>query len=119
MQSASLVNPTDLPRLILNFDVNGTLILKDTSKDSDEEHMLISALAEATFAKWDEQLESMSFKQYVCSVLLPGDKSNPELKKERQKTVGAFLQWLDQNSHRSIIYGQIFHSLLLVSMTHY
>lgn len=99
MQSIALFNPAELPRLLLNFDVNGTLILKDTSKGSDDEHMLISALAEATFAKWDEQHEHMSFKQYVYSVLLPGDKSTPLLKKERQKTVRAFLQWLGQNSH--------------------
>ncbi len=99
MQSVSSINRAEWPRLLLNFDVNGTLILKDTSKGSDNEHMLISALAEASFAKWEEQLETMSFKEYVYSVLHAGDKSNPELKKARQKTIGAFLHWLDQNSH--------------------
>lgn len=87
------------PRLLLNFDLNGTLILKDTSKKASDEYMLISTLAENTFAKWDERYEPMSFKQYVYNVLLPGDKSNVRLKKERQKIVATFLQWLSEKSH--------------------
>lgn len=90
------------PRLLLNFDVNGTLILKDTSKKASDECMLISALAENTFASWEEGYESMSFKQYVYNVLLPGDKSDPQLKRERQKIVATFLQWLSEKSHPAL-----------------
>lgn len=86
-------------RLLLNFDLNGTLILKDTSKGADDDYMLISSLAEATLSKWDEQNDAMSFKQYVYNILLPGDKSNAPLKKERQKVIGTFLQWLTEKNH--------------------
>lgn len=57
-------NQTVIPRLLLNFDVNETLILKDTSKNASDEYMLISTLAENTFAKWDDQYDSMSFKEH-------------------------------------------------------
>ena len=87
------------PHLLLNFDINGTLILKDTSKALDEDHMLITSLAETTIFKWDEQHEPMSFKQYVYNVLLPSDKSCAQLKQERQKVVGSFLTCLKEENN--------------------
>lgn len=89
------------PRLLLNFDLNGTLLLKDSSKKVDDEYMLISALAEDTLAKWNGK-QSMSFKQYVYTELLPGDKSHPQLKKERQKVVGRFIEWLREHKHPAL-----------------
>lgn len=101
-----MVNPQPMgysqfeqPCLILNFDVNQTLVLKDTSKGMDSEQMLISILAEYTNDDWDGIHGTMSFKDYVCNVLLPGDKSDQNLKKERQKLVGSFLAWLEVNRH--------------------
>jgi hypothetical protein len=96
-----MLEQTVFPRLLLNFDLNGTLILTDSSKKASDDYMLISTLAENTFAVWDEDHGSMSFKHYVYSVLHPGDKSNPQLKRERQKTVSTFLQWLSEKSHPS------------------
>jgi hypothetical protein len=89
------------PRILLNFDLNGTLILKDTSKKVDDDYMLISALAESTISEWDEK-QSMSFKQYVYTVLLPGDKSRPELKAKRQQVVGKFVEWLEDHKHPAL-----------------
>jgi len=86
---------TQQPKLILYFDVNGTLILKDTSKNTTAEQMLISALADCTSSKWDPTLtEPIPFRKYVDKYLLPGDKSDPNLKKKRQEIVHGFLKWL-------------------------
>ncbi len=90
-----------MPRLLLNFDLNGTLILKDTSKQVNDEYMLISALAETTFASWNGK-QSMSFKQYIYTEILPGDKSNPQLKQERQKVIGKFVEWLKKLNHPAL-----------------
>lgn len=87
------------PRLILNFDVNQTLILKDTAKNAGMEYFLRSILAEQTMDYWDESYERMSFKNYVEKVLLPGDKSNKELKKAREAQIFGFLDWLKIHEH--------------------
>ncbi len=100
MHSTAQLNQT-MPRILLNFDLNGTLILKDTSKKVDDQYMIISALAETTFASWNGK-QSTSFKQYVYTELLPGDKSNPHLKLERQKTIGKFVEWLKKNQHPAL-----------------
>ena len=85
--------------LLLHFDVNGTLILKDSSKHVDNEQMLTSVLAENTYADWDGAHGRMSFKEYVYNVLLPGDKSDQLLKKERQLVVGRFFEWMEERGH--------------------
>lgn len=87
------------PHLLLNFDVNGTIILNDSTKNVSDEHMIINAIAESTIGKWDTRSEPMPFNQYVDNVLLPGDKSNAKLKKERQKVIGGFLKWLADHAH--------------------
>lgn len=95
-----------VPKVILYFDVNGTVILKDTSKKVQDDYMLMSALAETTFAQWDAGTEKMSFKQYVCDVIHPGDKSDSKIKQERQKTVWAFLHWMNERGHSSLLQVQ-------------
>lgn len=87
------------PCLLLHFDVNGTLILKDTSKHADDGQMLTSVLAENTYAVWDQAHGRMSFKEYVYNILLPGDKSDQALKKERQSVVGRFFEWMEERNH--------------------
>lgn len=92
---------SQIPRLLLHFDLNGTLTLRDTSKQVHDEYMLISALAETTFSSWNGE-KSTSFKQYVYSDLFPGDKSDQELKKQRQKVVGEFVDWLREKDHPAL-----------------
>ncbi len=84
--------------LFLNFDVNGTLILKDTTK-KDEDYMLMCTLTKNTYDQWDSESKRMSFKQYVDNTLVPGDRSSKTLIKERQKAIANFPAWLNQNNH--------------------
>src|ERR1700722_5476933 len=92
-------NPYIFPRLLLDFDLNGTIILQDTSKDAGWEQMLISVLAENTFDNWDGNHGIMAFKDYVYKILLPGDKSDQQLKQKRRAVVDNFLQWLVIHDH--------------------
>lgn len=88
------------PILLLDFDLNGTLILQDSSKGASWESMLISALAENIFDQWEEALsEKMSFKKYAYNVLLPGDKSDQQLKKKRAQFISNFFGWLTEHNH--------------------
>lgn len=93
------------PHLLLHFDINGTLTLKDstkTTKDNKQisnEYMLLSALAESTVAVWDPHYPKMPFKDYVYNVLFPGDKNDPAIKAERQATISQFIPWLKEHHH--------------------
>lgn len=95
------------PKILLHFDLNGTLILQDTSKQVNPDYMIISALAEDTFAKWSDNTEEMSFKDYVYQVLKPGDKSDPLLKKERQAIIADFFNWIQEDSNAYEKYRQV------------
>lgn len=98
-------NTTANPHLILFFDVNGTMILEDSTKKESPEYMLNNALAKNTFANWEGQTEAeekicrISFKQYVDHVLVPGDKSDAAIKRQRQDRISGFVDWLSQSSH--------------------
>ncbi|MDE3045381.1 MAG: endonuclease/exonuclease/phosphatase family protein [Verrucomicrobiota bacterium] len=93
-------------RLILNFDLNGTLILHDSSKNVSRDYMILSALADNTFAKWDEQHGTMSYKEYAYQVLCPGDKSDPIIKEERKKIIGTFLERVREHVISSTVVEQ-------------
>lgn len=102
------MNALSMPKLILHFDVNGTLTAKDTSKKLSDDHMIIALLAENTIGQWAPSQADMSFKDYVYTQLHPGDKSDPNLKLTRQKAVGSFLNWLLNNEHQlsDKVFGQ-------------
>ncbi len=85
------MNPT--PKLMLHFDLNKTLVLKDTSKGMNEEAMIISLLAEFTFAEWDAVHGRMSYKDYVSKILAPGDKAR------RDEYIGQFIERLRMTRH--------------------
>lgn len=95
--------PSIQRNLILNLDVNGTITGKDSIKQTND-YMLLCALAKNTFANWgndsaeEEKSAPTSFKQYVDHVLVPGEKSDPILKKQRSAIIADFLEWLSQNS---------------------
>lgn len=87
------------PHLILNFDLNGTLVLHDTSKHvRQDDYMLVCALAKNTIRQWQSDSPPMSYKQHVDKVLFPGDRSDSQLIKSRQKTIASFLDWLKTTS---------------------
>lgn len=86
------------PILLLDFDLNKTIILEESSNGAEREEMLISILAENTFYDWESK-GFMSFKDYVYQRLLPGEKSDRTLKTERIKQIAKFLNWLEEKKH--------------------
>lgn len=97
--------PYQAPHLLIHFDINGTLTLKDSTKTAKDgkkvsnEYMILSALAESTAAIWDPNYPNMPFKDYVYTVLAPGDKNDAEVKEKRQNIIANFLPWLEEHHH--------------------
>lgn len=89
----------DVATLILHFDVNGSITAKDTSKKQTDDFMIISLLAEKTVGQWVPSQKFRTYKDYVYNKLLPGEKSNADLKKKRQEVIASFIDWLKQNEH--------------------
>lgn len=86
-------------QLILHFDINKTLILKDSSKGIESEEMLTSLLAEFTYGQWDNIHGRMSYTEYVERVLLPDDSKDPQRKMKRTRKTCEFLNWLQAVKH--------------------
>jgi len=73
------------PLLLLHFDINKTLIAHDSVKGESCEYGLLSFLAEETQDVWCKGQPSLSYKDFVYNVLLPGDKNDPTLKALRHE----------------------------------
>lgn len=92
------INNYAKPVLLLDFDLNKTIILEESSNGSNWEQMLVSILAENTFYDWEGK-GTMSFKDFVCNVLVPGEKSDRTLKKKRADLIAHFKEWLEEQNH--------------------
>lgn len=88
-----------VPRLFLHFDINKTLVLKDTSKGMDDEAMIISLLAEFTKGVWGAPYDAMSYKEYVCKVVVPDNPCDTGVKAKQQQQIGQFIEMLKATNH--------------------
>lgn len=87
------------PHLVLNFDINKTLIASDKAGNKLAEAVLNELLAEKYMAHWDPSLpEEMSYDYYVNNILIPGPKNDSALKKQRQYYRQHFLDYLQKNN---------------------
>lgn len=88
------------PHLILNFDINKTLIASDKTENKSIEDVINELLTRKYFACWDKTvLEPISFDAYVRTVLLPGDEHNIKLKEERLVHLIHFIDYLREHQH--------------------
>ncbi len=85
--------PEPKPLVIINFDINGTIVSSDTVAKTTPEGRISWELAKVFVRKWDEQTEPMSFEKYANTVLHPNDMEAAKNTKE------TFLRWLDQTAH--------------------
>ena len=91
---------TQIPKLILHFDINLTLIAEDPVKNHSNNDVLNILLAENYKSKWETNLtEDISYADYVRNYILPGDKSNSQLKHERYKLILNFLKYMKSINH--------------------
>jgi len=82
-------------KLILHFDVNETLIARDSAVGMSSEEMIAARLAHQVLDRWDERvLEPISYADYVRTVLYPDLDYNA-----KQRHIGQFLNYLRQVDH--------------------
>lgn len=90
----------EYPHLILNFDVNKTLIASDKTENKSLEDVINELLSRRYFACWDEAvLEPISFDAYVRTVMMPGEEHDAELKMARLVHLTHFIDFLKERNH--------------------
>lgn len=95
--AASLFGET-IPHLVLNFDINKTLIASDKVGNKSVDDVINELLAEKYKALWDPSLvEEISFDDYVNNILIPGPKHDSELRRQRKYYLQHFLDYLRDN----------------------
>lgn len=88
------------PHLILNFDVNKTLIATDKIENKTLEDVMNEMLSRKYSACWDDTvLEPMTFDAYVRTVMMPGEEHNIKLKMERLVHLTHFIDFLSEHKH--------------------
>ncbi len=93
------------PHLLLNFDINKTLIAQDKATNKSVEDTLNQLLAEKTKACWDDTLlEPISYQRYV-GILLPGREDDLPLKKRRLEYLNHFVDHLKDQNH--LLYQEV------------
>ena len=86
-------------KLILHVDINKTIIAEDAGNSKTLDDVLIECLAKTCEGCWDSSLnKKMTYVQYVKDYLFPGDKSNREIRRQRNKAIHAFFDVLKQMS---------------------
>ena len=88
------------PKLLLHFDVNKTLIADDAAGSKTTDHILMHALAERYYDRWDERVpDPISYLDYVKHYLLPGKSSDLALRAARDQQIQRFLDFLRERNH--------------------
>ena len=86
------IEETKKPRLLLHFDMNGTIIAIDAAGGKTNHEAVMAALADAYTARWDDKLDHpISYSEYVNEYLLPN-----KSKQERHEQIFNFLLYLDK-----------------------
>lgn len=89
-----------LPHLILNFDVNKTLIASDKTENKSLKDVINELLSRKYSGYWEENLpRSMTFDEYVRIILLPGPDHDIELKNKRLTYLIHFIDYLHKDNH--------------------
>jgi hypothetical protein len=96
----SLSGLSAAPKLLLHFDVNKTLIADDAAGGKTADQLLMHAMADRYYDRWDERVpEPISYLEYVREYLLPGKASDAGLGAAREAQVQRFLEFLREKNH--------------------
>ncbi len=77
--------------VVLNFDVNGTILAADSYQDYGPEQMATIALSKVVIDVWEPGTEEMSFWEYVFTHGIPGKKNDEGLKPARREMLQTLL----------------------------
>jgi hypothetical protein len=95
--AASLVG---LEKIVMNVDVNKTLIATDSAGCKNLEQILNAVLAETYTYRWSPELmKPISYCTYVEEYLLPGPHYDMKLRKKRKILLENFIPFLQQCRH--------------------
>lgn len=87
-------------RLILHIDVNKTIIASDKAENRSLDDTLNILLAERTKYRWSPEVpEPISYFDYVCDYVLPGNRHDGELKWQRRSITKNFVNFLLETNH--------------------
>lgn len=81
------------PKILLNFDINKTLIAEDMTTHKTMEYTLSSALAERSIHQWSKEHAPMSYYNYVNSVVAIGNKE------KQYDLIGGFIRFLESSDY--------------------
>lgn len=86
--------------LIIHLDVNKTIIAVDKAENRSLDDTLNILLAERYKYCWrDDILEPISYYDYVCDYLIPGNRHDGQLKWERRSITKNFVNFLQETDH--------------------
>jgi len=86
--------------LILHIDVNKTIIASDKAENRSLDDVLNILLAERTKYRWSPEVpEPISYFNYICDYLLPGDHHDGDLKWKRRSITKNFVAFLQDSHH--------------------
>lgn len=85
------------PHLLLNFDINKTLIASDTAGNKLVDDVINELLAKKYNDYWGTSQQEISFHEYVNKILVPGPKNDKELRRQRKCYHQDFLNYLRFN----------------------
>ncbi len=94
-------NPISYPHLILNLDINQTLIVGDSVGGKSPEMAIIDALTDRFIDKWDERLpQPMDYNTFVKEHLYPNPNRDQSIKNLQKEALCSFLTFLKETNHR-------------------
>ena len=97
---SSIASNIHYPHLILNFDINQTLLVGDSVQDKSPEMAIIDALTDRFVDQWDENLpKPIDYNTYVKEYLYPNPHRIKKLKVFKG-SVCSFLTFLKESEHR-------------------
>jgi hypothetical protein len=93
------------PLLLLNLDINKTLIAEDLATNKSMEYILTNAILEKCVHQWSPYYPEMSYRDYVEKVLVPGPNTmeNKEQRRAYFKDFFIFLESTDYPGKEDVI----------------
>ncbi len=98
--SSVLVGHACSIQLELHFDVNGTIMASDMAQGRGNKSSVLQEIAKETSARWDENGEKITYRDYVDNVIHPGDEvKDQSLKRQRRQQYENIITHLEDRKH--------------------
>jgi len=105
-----------IPHLILNFDINQTLIVGDTVGEKSPEMAIIDALTDRFVDQWDESLtQPIDYNTYIKEYLYPNPNKDKKIKNLQKEALCSFLSFLEESNHRFYLHAKAIYDQTIAS----